>query len=153
MLLLSCFLRGCISANYTLFTEYWWGRVGFYLRINEPRHEISNYVVCATDNGSDQPAHTRSLNRIIVSRLNIIWLLSYRPNSIWKAAQARLSLHFSKCHIVRNLMSWLNWYLSHRRTASDEPKAYAQSRQSLSSSHAESIRVKEGLDQKTCIDY
>ena len=126
MLLLSCYLRGCICANYTLFTEYWWGRVGFYLRINEPRHEISNNVVCATDNGSDQPAHTRSLNRTFVCRLNIIWLLSYWPNSIWRAVQARLSLHFSKCHIVRNLMSWLNWNLSHRRTASDELRSHVQ---------------------------
>ena len=28
---------------------------------NEPRHEISNNVVCATSKASDQPAHTRSL--------------------------------------------------------------------------------------------
>ena len=27
----------------------------------EPRHEISNNVVCATSKASDQPAHTRSL--------------------------------------------------------------------------------------------
>ena len=29
----------------------------------EPRHDISNNVVCATSKGSDQPAHTRSLIR------------------------------------------------------------------------------------------
>ena len=28
---------------------------------NEPRHKISNNVVCATSKYSDQPAHTRSL--------------------------------------------------------------------------------------------
>ena len=28
---------------------------------NEPRHEISNNVVCLTSKASDQPAHTRSL--------------------------------------------------------------------------------------------
>ena len=31
--------------------------------INEPRHEISNNVVCATSKCSDQPAHTRRLIR------------------------------------------------------------------------------------------
>ena len=30
---------------------------------NEPRHEISNNVVCATSKGSDQPSHMRSLIR------------------------------------------------------------------------------------------
>ena len=37
----------------------------------EPRHEISNKVVCATSKDSDQPAHTRSLIRAFASRLNI----------------------------------------------------------------------------------
>ena len=31
--------------------------------IIEPRHEISNNVLCATSKASDQPAHTRSLFR------------------------------------------------------------------------------------------
>ena len=43
----------------------------------EPRHEISNNVVCATSKVSDQPAHTRSLIRAFASRLNILQLLSY----------------------------------------------------------------------------
>ena len=38
----------------------------------EPRHVISNNVVCATSNASDQPAHTRSLIRVFASRLNIL---------------------------------------------------------------------------------
>ena len=38
---------------------------------NAPRHEISNNVVCATSNASDQPAHTRSLIRAFAIRLNI----------------------------------------------------------------------------------
>ena len=38
----------------------------------EPRHAISNNVVCATSRASDQPAHTRSLIRALASRLNII---------------------------------------------------------------------------------
>ena len=38
----------------------------------ERQHEISNDVVCATSNGSDQPAATRSLIRDFASRLNIL---------------------------------------------------------------------------------
>ena len=38
----------------------------------EPRHEISNNVLCATSKGSDQPAHMRSLIRAFASRLNIL---------------------------------------------------------------------------------
>ena len=44
---------------------------------NEPVHEISNNVVCATSKASDQPAHMRSLIRAFASRLSIIRLLSY----------------------------------------------------------------------------
>ena len=43
----------------------------------EPRHEISNSVICGTSKGSDQPAHTRSLIRAFASRLNILLLLGY----------------------------------------------------------------------------
>ena len=39
---------------------------------NEPRHEITNNVVCATSKASDQPAHTRSLIRAFASRLHIL---------------------------------------------------------------------------------
>ena len=42
------------------------------LKTLEPRHEISNNVVCATSKGSDQPAHMRSLIRAFASRLNIL---------------------------------------------------------------------------------
>ena len=38
----------------------------------EPRHEISNNLVCAISKGSDQPARTRSLIRAFASRLNIL---------------------------------------------------------------------------------
>ena len=48
---------------------------GMYLYLHfktyEPRHEISNNVICATIKGSDQPVHTRSLIRAFASRLNI----------------------------------------------------------------------------------
>ena len=43
----------------------------------EPRHEISNNVVCATSKASDQPGHMRSLIRAFASRLNILGVLSY----------------------------------------------------------------------------
>ena len=39
---------------------------------NEPVHEISNNVVCATSKTSGQPAHTRSLIRAFASRLSIL---------------------------------------------------------------------------------
>ena len=39
---------------------------------DEPMHEISNNVVCATTKASDQPAHTRSLIRAFASRLCIL---------------------------------------------------------------------------------
>ena len=40
--------------------------------INELWHEISNNVVCATSEGSDQPELMRSLIRAFASRLNIL---------------------------------------------------------------------------------
>ena len=51
---------------------------------NEPVHEISNNVVCATSKASDQPAHTGSLIRAFASRLSILWLVSYWLNIIWR---------------------------------------------------------------------
>ena len=86
--------------------------------IIKPVDEISNNVVCATSKASDQPAHTRSLIRAFASRLSILWLLSYWLNTIWsflaenEAAEARLSLHLSKYHIVGNHMSRLNYIIS-----------------------------------------
>ena len=40
--------------------------------LNEPVHEISNNVVCATSKASDQPAHTRSLISAFASGLSIL---------------------------------------------------------------------------------
>ena len=42
------------------------------LRVTELVHEISNNKVCATNEASDQPAHTRSLIRAFASRLSIL---------------------------------------------------------------------------------
>ena len=39
---------------------------------NEPVHRISNNVVYATSNASDQPAHTRSLIRVFASPLSFL---------------------------------------------------------------------------------
>ena len=47
----------------------------FFAPINGP-------LVCATNKGSDQPAHMRSLIWAFASHLTIIWLLSYWPISI-----------------------------------------------------------------------
>ena len=41
----------------------------------EPRHEISNNVVCATSKGSDQPAHTCSLIRAF-ARTEVVYLIN-----------------------------------------------------------------------------
>ena len=38
----------------------------------KPVHDISNNVVCATSNASDQPAHTYSMIRGFASRLSIL---------------------------------------------------------------------------------
>ena len=63
-----CMLRYFILSVYT-------GSVQVHYTCNhllfEPRHEISNNVVCATSKASDQLAHTRSLIRAFASRLNM----------------------------------------------------------------------------------
>ena len=43
----------------------------------EPRHEISNNVVCVTSKATDQAAYTHSLIRAFASRLYILRVLSY----------------------------------------------------------------------------
>ena len=43
-----------------------------YTDYNEPVHEISNNVVCATSKASDQPVHTSSLIRAYASPLSIL---------------------------------------------------------------------------------
>ena len=43
-------------------------------RINEPWHEMSSNVVCATRKASDQPAHMCSLIWAFAWRLNTLWL-------------------------------------------------------------------------------
>ena len=48
------------------------GIIWFLVAVFEPRHEISNNVVCVTSEGSDKPANTHSLIRAFASGLNIL---------------------------------------------------------------------------------
>ena len=59
----------CYNEHYLIHTQLSWAS------INEPRHEIPNNVVCPTNKGSDQPAHTHSLIIAFASDLNILWVL------------------------------------------------------------------------------
>ena len=62
--------------------KFWLTAKSSLLRRNEPVHEKSNNLVCATSKASDQPAHKRSLIRAFASRLNILGMLSYWLNII-----------------------------------------------------------------------
>ena len=44
----------------------------WHCKANEPVHEISNIVVCATSKASDQPTHTGSLIRAFANRFSIL---------------------------------------------------------------------------------
>ena len=46
--------------------------ISYLLHTFEPRHQISENVVCATIKGSDRPAHMCSLIRVFASRFNTI---------------------------------------------------------------------------------
>ena len=72
---------------------------------------FSNNVVCATSKTSDQPAHTRSLIRAFASR-SVKLLTEHHLEflSLKGAAQARVSVHLSKCYVVGNHKSRL-YYL------------------------------------------
>ena len=78
-------------------------------------YEISNNVVCATSKASDQPALTQtgqSLCKSFDYSLSVKLLTEHHfefLSLIGEAALARLSLFMSKCHIVRNHMSQLNY--------------------------------------------
>ena len=110
----------------------------------EPVHEMSNNVVCATSKGSDQPAHTRSLLRAFASCLSILWLLSYRLNIIWSfyaennSAQALLSLHLSKCHMLE--------ITCHGSYVSIENSHVSEHRCRVCSSHTQRFNFNEDLD-------
>ena len=60
---------GTHSGFYTL---YYPQKTSPFAFIYEPRHEISDNVVCVTSKGSDQPAHNHSLIRAFASHFNIL---------------------------------------------------------------------------------
>ena len=63
-----CILRlSCTVVDHTRHTQ-----VFLEHNLYEPRHEISNNVVCATSKASDQPAHMHSLIRSFACRWNIL---------------------------------------------------------------------------------
>ena len=70
--------------GWTFTCDKWNIQVQDILHDIEPQHEISNNVACVTNKGSDQPAHKGSLIRAFASHLNILSLLSYFPNIIWR---------------------------------------------------------------------
>ena len=56
----------------SIFEWPFYTRFTVHVCLFEPRHEISNNVVCAPSKASDQPAHTHSLIRAFASRLSIL---------------------------------------------------------------------------------
>ena len=61
---------GTLKAILILF--YMLNIVSSNIYIYEPRHEISNHVVCATSKSSAQPAHMHSLIQTFARRMNIL---------------------------------------------------------------------------------
>ena len=82
--------------------------------IYEPWHDISNIVVCATSDASDQPWYTGgSLIRAFASRLNVLWVLTYWLNIRLKGGCTGSSEStLSKSHIVGNHTSWLKFNIA-----------------------------------------
>ena len=72
--------------------------------IIQPRHEISNNVVCVTSKVSEQPAHTRSLIRAFVSRLNILLLKIKRGCAGWSESTLVKMPHCWKSHVAVQLL-------------------------------------------------
>ena len=61
-----------VLSNLIRYLQIQYSQTVFYVETHEPRHEISNKMVCAASKVSDQPAHTRSLIRAFACRLNIL---------------------------------------------------------------------------------
>ena len=74
--------------------------------INEPVHEISNNVVCATSKVSDQPAHTQYSMIVKLLTEHHMEFLSLKRGR----RDSSESTHVKKPHCnVGNLMHWLNF--------------------------------------------
>ena len=85
--------------------------------INEPPHDKTNKMICASSEDSGQPGHLPSLIRVFAVRLKKAWLSSYPLSaqrsrwSDWVDAQADLSLrwaHMPFCHEAAQ-MDFTNW--------------------------------------------
>ena len=79
------------------------------LQTYEPRHELSNNVVCATSKAYAQSDQSLclSLEYSMTPRLLTEQHLEFL--SLKGGCKARMRLHMSKCHIVGNNMSRLNY--------------------------------------------
>ena len=88
----------------------------FFAPINWPQNEISTTWYVRPANGSDQPAHMRSLIRAFASCLTIIWLLRYWPIRILSMCyQQRLRPACAYFGLIRAFASRLTiiWLLSY----------------------------------------
>ena len=72
LLEISCSSSNKFAKSMSIFQSFKLCVVSYNKIINEPVHEISNNVVCATSKASDQPAHMRSLIRAFASCLSIL---------------------------------------------------------------------------------
>ena len=71
-------------------------------------------MLCATSKASDQPAQSDQSLCLSLEYSMIVKLLT-------EAAQARLSLHLSKCHIVGNhMLRLICFFITHSVTCSVE---------------------------------
>ena len=81
-----------------------------YTLIYEPRHEISNNVVCATSKSSDQPAHMRSLIRAFAGCLIILWVFSYWLNILKGGCTGSLEMpHCWESHVGAHMYLWTRY--------------------------------------------
>ena len=78
--------------------------------INEPAHDKTYNKTCATSEDSDQPAHPRSLIRVLADRMCLLQTRGYpkwdkrEPLPHWVDVQAELSLclsHGTYCRFCR----------------------------------------------------
>ena len=113
-------------------------------KICEPRHEISNNVVCVTCKGSDQPAHTCSLIKVFASfglklftdRHTEDYPLIGTPKTLISLANAQADLSF--CFAQTHFVGFVTMSLCVARRLRSA-YASAQSGQSLCCSHEESL--------------
>ena len=106
--------------------DQWWPALTFSMiwgsiwiigyKLIEPWHEISNNVVWATSNASDQPAHMRSLIRAFASRLNILWVLSKWLNIVMEFLSLKGGCtSSSESTLVKIPHCWKSHCLYHRQ--------------------------------------